>query len=460
MARSFTITQDGESRSFTVATGVGPQGPTGATGATGATGPAGPNEVTTSTSTNITGFLKGNGSTVAAGTIVSADVSDATSDGANNRGKVLKTDTNSELEVGILRVGRNAAGLAPRVWFEDGGVAGYAVDLHAPTLAGDTTVALPTESGNLALTAQSDGTIRGTDLDYANTTDIGAALADADEVLVSDGGGNTTRRKSALSRFWTYIAGKLDGNITIAGTKTFSGQVTLSGQAASSGTAAMTRALVYESFLDQQFQNIAVTSGTITTTGTGASTVIQPMGLRLYTGNASGAATSHANFNASAFIPMDAGDEYIGRVRWSSRFRVGFIFREASTDANTVIRFQIGETYNQSTASDLDRKGIGFKIENDTMKAVTHDGSTLTTSASIASLTEGNLYRIIIDSDGAGNVRYYLNGSLVHTATSGPSVLGGSNDCAITLSVADTTGSASFPYVDVVTPIRIIVGDH
>jgi len=47
MARSFTIIQDGESRSFTIETGVGPQGPagetgaTGATGSTGATGPAG-----------------------------------------------------------------------------------------------------------------------------------------------------------------------------------------------------------------------------------------------------------------------------------------------------------------------------------------------------------------------------------------------------------------------------------
>lgn len=64
----------------------GPQGPKGDTGETGAqgeqgiqgeqgpkgdtgdTGPAGPNEVTTSTATNITGLLKGNGSTIEAAT--------------------------------------------------------------------------------------------------------------------------------------------------------------------------------------------------------------------------------------------------------------------------------------------------------------------------------------------------------------------------------------------------------
>jgi hypothetical protein len=48
------------------------------------------------------------------------------------------------------------------------------------------------------------------DLDFAGSTDIGADLADADEVLVSDGGGNTTRVKSALSRFWTYIKAKIE----------------------------------------------------------------------------------------------------------------------------------------------------------------------------------------------------------------------------------------------------------
>ena len=42
----------------------GPQGPAGADGAPGAQGPAGPNEVSASTATNLSGLLKGNGSTV------------------------------------------------------------------------------------------------------------------------------------------------------------------------------------------------------------------------------------------------------------------------------------------------------------------------------------------------------------------------------------------------------------
>jgi len=66
MTRTFTITQSGVSRSFTVNNGVGPQGPTGptgptgatgATGATGSQGPAGPNSVTSATSSNGTANL-------------------------------------------------------------------------------------------------------------------------------------------------------------------------------------------------------------------------------------------------------------------------------------------------------------------------------------------------------------------------------------------------------------------
>jgi len=51
-----------------------------------------------------------------------------------------------------------------------------------------------------------DGDI--TDIDLDGGTDIGANLTDADLILV-DGGAGGTNRKSALSRLWTYISGKL-----------------------------------------------------------------------------------------------------------------------------------------------------------------------------------------------------------------------------------------------------------
>lgn len=41
--------------------------------------------------------------------------------------------------------------------------------------------------------------------------DIGEALADADELIIDDGGLGTAQKKSALSRVWTYITGKIQG---------------------------------------------------------------------------------------------------------------------------------------------------------------------------------------------------------------------------------------------------------
>ena len=59
-----------------------------------------------------------------------------------------------------------------------------------------------------------DGDIADVDLDGG--TDIGADLADADLILVDDGAGGTNR-KSALSRFWTYIWGKVSATSKATG---------------------------------------------------------------------------------------------------------------------------------------------------------------------------------------------------------------------------------------------------
>ncbi len=127
---SLSVT-DGTELQLSLTGPQGPAGPTGATGPqglkgdkgekgdkgdTGATGAAGPNTVTTATTTTITGLLKGNGSTVLAATAgtdyaaaihthVSADITDATSDGQTNPGKLLKTDANGALQINTLSLG-------------------------------------------------------------------------------------------------------------------------------------------------------------------------------------------------------------------------------------------------------------------------------------------------------------------------------------------------------------------
>ncbi len=284
MAIDYTITQDGQEISYTIQEGVGP---------------AGPNNITTSTGTDITGILKGDGSNVGAAVALTdydiPAVVKSASFTADNGGRysVVATGTVTDpspvegkgFEVfvrnGTATVGGTAyavAGTVIRRVYHSGAWANYVykvdstyVDVSSnQTVAGvktftgvtvlqngasvgqdgsppaplyfadgttyeaslgafngltaDRQIALPNADGNLPVVAQTDGTIRNTDLDYANTADIGAALADADEVFVSDGGGNTTRVKSALSRFWTYIKAKIEsvtlGSITSNGTLT------------------------------------------------------------------------------------------------------------------------------------------------------------------------------------------------------------------------------------------------
>jgi hypothetical protein len=77
--------------------------------------------------------------------------------------------------------------------------AGPSVVLSATGFTAGSDVAIPTTL-----------TVRGEmDMIIYDSTDIGAALVDADTILVDDGALGTTQRKSAISRVWTYTSGKL-----------------------------------------------------------------------------------------------------------------------------------------------------------------------------------------------------------------------------------------------------------
>ena len=117
----------------------------------------------------------------------------------------------------------------------DGSDAGTAVFNHDIRIADDGQIgsasdadAITISSGGVVTFTQApvfpDGSIAGADIDIDGTTDIGGALADADEFLVDDGGGGTNRRTDA-SRIKTYIADvtlttAAQTNITSLGTLT------------------------------------------------------------------------------------------------------------------------------------------------------------------------------------------------------------------------------------------------
>ena len=93
--------------------------------------------------------------------------------------------------------------------------------------AGDADAMAISSSGVVTFTQSPvfpDGSLAGADIDIDGTTDIGAAIVDADEFLIDDGGGGTNRRTDA-SRIKTYIADvtlttAAQTNITSLGTLT------------------------------------------------------------------------------------------------------------------------------------------------------------------------------------------------------------------------------------------------
>ena len=82
-----------------------------------------------------------------------------------------------------------------------------------------------------ATALSSNVTVPGSTVDIDGTTDIGAAIVDADEILIDDGGGGTNRR-SDMSRVKTYIYGALSSDLTASS----SGAVTLANSGVSAGT--------------------------------------------------------------------------------------------------------------------------------------------------------------------------------------------------------------------------------
>jgi hypothetical protein len=89
-------------------------------------------------------------------------------------------------------------------------VSSYGFVIDEDTMVSDDATKVPTQQSVKAYVDAAGGGWDGdiADIDLDGGSDIGAALADADLILVDDGAGGTNR-KSAISRVWTYILAKI-----------------------------------------------------------------------------------------------------------------------------------------------------------------------------------------------------------------------------------------------------------
>ena len=547
---TYTITQDGEEISYTINDGVGP------------VGPAGPNNITTATETDITGILKGDGANVSAavedtdyqgvpaegafidgdktkldGIEAGADVTDAAN--VDAAGAVMESDyspahsvlaqqsgtgspssvtlgTNSLLGrasgAGTAIQGLTAAQARTLLNVEDGATAdqtaaeiltaiktvdGTGSGLDADLLDGQEASAF----------AAASHTHTASDLDFAGSTDIGADLADADEVLVSDGGGNTTRVKSALSRFWTYIKAKIESvglsslNITgdltvdtdtlqvnsttnevtiaqdlysqgpilvvngfsgfdgglstfsvnagtwngsiITGNQSFSGQIELTGQAASTDDSAMTRSL---SDLRHKRGDTSWygDDGIWAATTSGSGSTVKDEGyLYVATGTTTGSIAQFRNAFSQPWVVCNTGNS---ATSTGLDFGQEWVFRFRgyySGFTNVKRYFMFGALRTDTAATQPTTKSCGFEVDAGSLYAFVHNGSTYTKSSSA-----------ILDVSTANVMHEYLmrcDGTNIEFYVDGslldtltaPSGFTAANGTAFRISVDNTTGTTN-----------------
>lgn len=230
---------------------------------------------------------------------------------------------------------------------------------------------------------------------------------------------------------------------TIAGDLEMSGQLEATGQAITGDSSLVTSGLLEQVFTRSRTL-LFPTSGWHTTF-TGSSGMNEsPGSFRIYTGTTTGSDSLARLNDANGSILFGNPGAVFNTISWDERFIISLHFATLNPNADTVLRFQVGDAITKTTVSDLAADGVGFKVENATLKALTHDGVSLTTSASIGTISTTTRNHIVIDSDGAGNVAYYLNGSLVHTATSGPTSDGAANESGIHFSATNGAGTSNF----------------
>jgi len=247
-----------------------------------------------------------------------------------------------------------------------------------------------------------------------------------------------------------------------SGAQSFTGQVELAaGQAATNATSAMSRGLGDARYLSGRgfSEEISNTwfpelAGWTLTGGVSTATSF-PSHLKLVTSAAtSGTVRAQTAPSTNDAFPMlgnyDDGTDFTKEV-W-----VIFRFSVAANHATWVCRGSFGR--DGAPIGDLDRIGIGFEIDNLSLKLTAHNGASFVkSSTSQATLAAGTPYTLLIKKTVGGVLSGMLDGvALPNALNGGPTTLSDGVGCSFLLSGANgATATAGRFYVSRVG-VRII----
>lgn len=146
----------------------------------------------------------------------------------------------------------------------------------------------------------------------------------------------------------------------------------------------------------------------------------------------------------------------VGVIDWSKKVVTQVIFAAMAGTTNGATRLVIGKTTGAGVG-DLATKGIGIKIENLALKGHVHNGTEAADIDLSTTLTASQVYRILIVSDGAGNVEWFVNKARKGATTAGPSVTGSAGESTIQVE-ADNGGDTADQGI-LVIDLKTYMGD-
>jgi hypothetical protein len=293
----------------------------------------------------------------------------------------------------------------------------------APTAAVDTnTTQLATTAFVLAQAAAATPLVDG-------TAAVGTSLryARADHVHPTD----TTRLATAnnLSEL-TATASTARTNLGLSALATASFATDVQARAFTSTTTAINPRQLMWAMLAQDIVYINRQQLSVTNVGTITFTNIGSIGLHTRPGNA-GACSSRARILGASNVDQQHNQEVKANPISATNFSLRKIFSgrsrvEIITDTNFTWAWYHGKA-EADGVGDLTRRGFGWKMIGGAgsrfLLLQVHNGTTLTSVTSSYAVTANIAFDWDVESDGAGNVTLYVNGTSVATSSAGPTGL-------------------------------------
>ena len=211
------------------------------------------------------------------------------------------------------------------------------------------------------------------------------------------------------------------------------GPVDIGGQDADGVDRVMTRALFDFRLFEQAEGLWMFRQGDIIATNVGSGITDSNGGVSLFSGGtANSVSLARIHGGGSTALPMY-------RLDWSRPLVFSGFISASATTPNGIGRLLLGVPQATTTPVDLTNKGIGIRCVGSAITLVVHNGSTLTTSATVGTLSPAVQYFRIV-CDGTGNVKLYLNKVIVASTSLGPT--GAAVEVGLTASATNNADAA------------------